>query len=89
MLAGFILLVLRALRAILAPSLALVIFNLFLFATSGAAAHCPRSATILPFLEPIVHLNLRTTLLPLLAHATDSSIEVCISSRSSIVNLSA
>ena len=89
MLAGFTRLVRLDFLAILAPNLAFVIFSLFLLVMSGAAVHCPRSATILPFLGPMVHLNLRTTLDPLLAQAMLSLSAGSISSRSRIIILTA
>jgi hypothetical protein len=77
--AGLVRFVLRALRAILDPNLALVLFSLILALTLGAAKHCPMFDTILFFLMPEVHLYLRTTLFPDFAHIRFSNIADTIS----------
>jgi hypothetical protein len=59
--AGFVRLVLCALRAILFPILALVRFRFILFFTSMALKHWAGLETILPLRWPDVHLYLRTT----------------------------
>lgn len=75
-LAGLTLLVLFALRAILAPSLAFVLLSVMRFLISGAAKHCDGCATVLPLRAPVVQRYLRTTLAPLRAHT-------CLSDRTS------
>ena len=59
--AGFVRLVLCALRAILLPILALVRFSVMRFLTSIALKHCAGLETILPLRLPDVHLYFRTT----------------------------
>jgi len=73
--AGLVRLVLWALRAILAPSLALVRFIDILAFMLGAAKHWEILATILPLRLPPVHLYFLTSFLPLLPH-------ICFSLRS-------
>ena len=80
MLAAFVFLVLFVFRTILLPTLALVIRNLLRLATSGGAKHCATFDTVLPLRAPLVHLYLRTTLLPFLANTCLSN-----SSRNNIV----
>ena len=72
--AGLVLLVLCALRAILLPSLALVLFKANLALMLGAAKHWAAVATILPLRMPDVHLYFLTVLAPRLP-------QICFSSR--------
>jgi len=73
-LAGFILRVLRALRAILDASRARVFFNTMRFFMSMGAVHWAAMATTRPFLRPLVHLTPRTNLLPTLRHTSLASV---------------